>query len=513
MHERSLARRQAGAVRRDARAGCLRPAVGLLLAGAALWIVTLMLVFRGDRLLPGTRVLGQRLGMRPAAAAAADLAALWEGRRIELVLPGASIQLAPSELGLVLDAPATALAAWHGGRGRDLRLSTLLPFSRRDVAPVLVLDRERADRALTELATSHRVAPIDAGVRISAGRAEAVAAVPGTEIDVAATLQRIDAELAWLAESGRLEVPLRAIPPQIGDATAAAAAANAVLASSLGLRLWDPVDDAVELRSIPPERWSEWVAVRLEPAASGQPRWIASPGRVEQRADGPWGDLDALPGDRFARVEDLGDAVASALNQGASEVTLRVYHRPRQHRVEGGETLASIGRRYGIPYPWIQAANPGLGDTLRAGQTLEIPAADSFLTQPIVPGKRIEVDLAAQRVRVYEAGVLRWDWPTSTGIDESPTAPGTYQVLSLEPEAYASAWSLTMPYFIGIYQPAPGASVTNGFHGLPVHDELGPIWAGMVGSRATYGCVLLDDPEAAELFAWAEPGVVVEIHE
>ena len=483
------------------------------MAGGACWTLALMLVFRGDRLLPGTQVLGLRLGLRPAAAAAAELEADWVNRSIELALPGANIRLAPAELGLALDAPATALNAWRLGRSRAGRLEALLPFSRRTVPPVLVFDPERAAGGLARLAEQHRLAPIDAGVRISAGRAEAVAGVAGAEIDVPATALRIESELTQLAESGRLEVVLRPVPPDIWDASPAAAAANATLARGLSLRLWDPVDDGVELRSLPADRWSEWVAVRLDPAAAELPRWIANPSRVEARADGPPGDLDALAGDRFARGDELVEAVAAALDAGSNEVTVRVHHRPRRHRVESGETLASIGRSFGIPYPWIVAANPGLEDTLRAGQTLEIPAADSFLVQPIVADKRIVVDLGMQRVRVFEAGTLRWDWPSSTGIDESPTSPGTFQVQSLEREAYASAWSLTMPYFIGIYQPAPGASVTNGFHGLPVHDELGPIWAGMVGSRATYGCVLLDDPEAAELFDWAEPGVLVEIRE
>ena len=45
-----------------------------------------------------------------------------------------------------------------------------------------------------------------------------------------------------------------------------------------------------------------------------------------------------------------------------------------KHEIKAGETLYSISRAYGVTVSAIQAANPGLGETIIAGQTINIPA-------------------------------------------------------------------------------------------------------------------------------------------
>ncbi|MBR6892760.1 MAG: LysM peptidoglycan-binding domain-containing protein [Bacteroidaceae bacterium] len=45
-----------------------------------------------------------------------------------------------------------------------------------------------------------------------------------------------------------------------------------------------------------------------------------------------------------------------------------------RHEIKAGETLYSISRTYGVTISAIQAANPGLGETIMAGQTINIPA-------------------------------------------------------------------------------------------------------------------------------------------
>ena len=44
-----------------------------------------------------------------------------------------------------------------------------------------------------------------------------------------------------------------------------------------------------------------------------------------------------------------------------------------RHEIKAGETLYSISRTYGVTVSAIQAANPGLGETIMAGQTINIP--------------------------------------------------------------------------------------------------------------------------------------------
>jgi len=206
-------------------------------------------------------------------------------------------------------------------------------------------------------------------------------------------------------------------------------------------------------------------------------------------------------------LAELVNAIASP----GSAAPLRVFHDPTQHVVQPGETLASIGRDLGIPYPWIEESNPGLGERLSIGQVILIPSVDRLLPLPVVKDKRILVSIGQQRMWAYEEGRLKWEWPVSTGIDSSPTAPGVFQIQSHEREAYAGNWDLWMPYFMGIYRPVPASGFMNGFHGFPSRNGTDLLWTGNLGRQATYGCILISTVNAATLFEWAEEGVVVEI--
>ena len=179
--------------------------------------------------------------------------------------------------------------------------------------------------------------------------------------------------------------------------------------------------------------------------------------------------------------------------------------------MQPGETFSSIGYDYGIPYPWIQQANPDVGDALRVGQQITIPSPDLLLPLPVVENKRIVVSLSQQRMWAYENGQLKWDWPVSTGIDSSPTAPGVFQIQSHEENAYAANWDLWMPQFMGIYRPVPTSDFMNGFHGFPTRNGVNLLWTNSIGRRVTYGCILVSNDNIALLYPWAEEGVVVDV--
>lgn len=191
-------------------------------------------------------------------------------------------------------------------------------------------------------------------------------------------------------------------------------------------------------------------------------------------------------------------------------VSARLYHGPREHIVQAGESYASIGRQYGMPYPWVQQANPG-HESLNAGDVITVPSPDDLLPFPVVENKRIVVSISQQKTWVYENGELKWEWLASTGIDESPTAPGVFQIQSHEQNAYAGNWDLWMPNFMGIYRPAPQIDFMNGFHGFPTRNGSSLLWTGDLGHKVTYGCILLSSENAATLYEWAEEGVIVEI--
>ncbi|MCA9901369.1 MAG: L,D-transpeptidase family protein, partial [Anaerolineales bacterium] len=257
-----------------------------------------------------------------------------------------------------------------------------------------------------------------------------------------------------------------------------------------------------------PQVWGSWLTLTVDQANTTQFDWAIEPDKAAQF----FAERNAALGENRYLDEELAlTAVTNAIKNQQENISLRIYHSPSQYVVQAGDTFAGIGRAVGIPYPWIQAANPGVGDALTVGQSITIPSPDDLLPYPVVDGKRIVVSISQQRAWVYENDALKWEWLASTGIASSPTAPGVFQIQTHEPNAYAANWDLWMPSFMGIYQPAPNVEFMNGFHGFPTRDGANLLWTSNLGTAVTYGCILLSNENAAQLYEWAEQGVIVEI--
>jgi len=251
---------------------------------------------------------------------------------------------------------------------------------------------------------------------------------------------------------------------------------------------------------VPTADWARWLTVR----DGGLTLQTAD---VETYLQGQSGALAA-----YQRIEfsEAADEISAAVEGFDANPIVRIYQTDRTHTVRAGETITSIAWDYGMPYPYLQQANPGV-DALRVGMSLTIPSPDVFLEYPVVYNKRIVVSISGNWTRVYENNTLKWDWVSSTGISDSPTWAGVYQIISHEENAYAGNWNLYMPWFMGVYSPVPGSNFTNGFHGFPTRGGGQLLWENNLGQKVTYGCILLSNTNAKLLYDWAENGVVVEI--
>jgi tetratricopeptide (TPR) repeat protein len=127
----------------------------------------------------------------------------------------------------------------------------------------------------------------------------------------------------------------------------------------------------------------------------------------------------------------------------------------------------------------------------------------------LFPPKRIEVNISTQRFYAWQGDRLVYQFPTSTGLPTRATAAGHFKVLSKIPRAYSSIWRLHMPYWLGIYYVG---RVENGIHALPIRPDGSVMWAGLLGQRASYGCVILSTAAARLIYEWAEIGTPVHIH-
>ena len=159
-------------------------------------------------------------------------------------------------------------------------------------------------------------------------------------------------------------------------------------------------------------------------------------------------------------------------------------------------------------YARASTIKPGSGEATAALVRIAAVLTPPTPTPTPRPDKRIEVDISEQRLRAYENDLLVFDWLCSTGIPSMPTRYGDFQILDKIPEAWSSVWSLRMPYWMGIYW--AGAS-EYGIHALPILRDGSTLWAGYLGSRVSFGCIVLDTANAATLYDWVEIGTPVKV--
>jgi LysM repeat protein len=459
-------------------------------------------------MMPGVEVLGTDLSWMSRSGTEEEILRTWHRWPIRLENVDRALYVAPVDLGISIDAKETAREAHRRGRFLEGIARLLRGQARVTVPPVLRFDVAVAEANLRARAEHLRVPAVNAGLRSAGGQVVEIPPAVGYAVDAPATALWLSHRVSQVVAEGRLPLVVDPVRPLIEDAGTAVARARQWLASPLVVRAYDPIADESLLWSVEPEVWGTWLSLSV---SRDDPTELD----VELDAEPVSAFLGAqsatLAPDRYLDLAESVAAVSETLASKRWDVRLRIYHGEQQYVVQLGETVSSIARDHGMPYPWLLDANPGIGDALTAGQTLTIPSPDLFLPLPIVEGKRIVVSISQQAMGAYEGDSVRWVWPVSTGIASSPTSPGVFQIQSHDPNAYASSWNLWMPYFMGIYRPVPTSDFMNGFHGFPTRDGTTLLWTGNLGHPITYGCILVSTGNGAALYEWAEDGVVVEI--
>jgi lipoprotein-anchoring transpeptidase ErfK/SrfK len=504
-------------------------------------------VYNGDRILPGVHVWGIDLGGQTTQQAAERLTQEWAIRRIVLQDGDQKWSLPPEKLGLFLDADATVRAAHSELRqegdpdqprqlARQLIASIALQYPRLqqairwydptltapkrvDLPPVWRFDGDLASETLRSLANQIEVLPQDAAVRVVDGRVEGTPSSEGRALDISETLSRVEslAEKVAFAPAAAgnagepieiLRLPTVPLEPTVKDVSGVVEEAGKLLANSISMALYDPITDEHLTWNFTPEMMTRWLSFGIAPDDPSKVVWTVDEAVVlETVAE----QETVAGGGRYVDRQLTVPALIDAFENGGSEVRERLYHYAKTHTVEPGETLSSIGFDYGIPYPWILAANPGMDEKVAAGQQITIPSVDDLVPLPVVENKRIKVSLSQQKMQAFENGAVKWEWPVSTGMKSSPTNPGVFQIQTHDPNAYAANWNLWMPQFMGIYRPVPSVDFMNGFHGFPSRDQRQILWTKNLGSPITYGCIMVSTDNAKLLYDWADEGVVVEI--
>ena len=481
----------------------------LIIIPLAFFSLMIILFQANELILPNVFILDKEVGMMKRKDATAWVDQFWnQDRKIQLVVsdhPEIVYSLKPSLLGLWVDPGATANAAYAVGRSsnpfEDVR--TALQGNPQIVVPIIFFDRNTAQATLKSIAKELEIPPTNASIIYQDGAWIALPGEVGQALDIESMQNYLVENAFQILQKQTATLPLRVVTPEVEDLTPILGEIEDTIANEYILEAYDPITDESFSWSIPTEVKRGWVEYDPETYAI---QLTFTRERVQDLLSTWEKDLGE---ERMLLATDQVDNLIEKWRNLEPMQTV-IQYKSTTYAVQSGESLWGISLKLGIPMWYILDSNEGLtSENLTAGMVLTIPPKDILLPLPVVRNKRIVIDISEQKMTVYENGQIRNTHIVSTGMDDSPTMAGIFQVQSHELNAYASNWDLYMPHFMGIYEAWPG--FMNGIHGLPLLSNGQRLWASNLGSPASYGCIILNLAAAEDLYYWAEDGVVVEI--
>lgn len=192
---------------------------------------------------------------------------------------------------------------------------------------------------------------------------------------------------------------------------------------------------------------------------------------------------------------------------------------PLEVSVGVGDSLVSIGRRYGVGYDNMLRANPALDIWLPpVGAAVRVP---QHYLLPGGPRRGIVLNLAEKRlfyypsnsnkVWVFAAGIGREGWPTPVGetkVIAKRAFPDWFPPVSIRMEAAQSGVSLPAKVPAGASNPLGDHALYLSWHGYLMHGTHRPAGVGMAVS---HGCIRLYPDDIARLFDAVSAGEPVRI--
>jgi len=224
-----------------------------------LFLIGFQIAYAG-KIYPGVHINGLDLSKMPPKEAEVVIA-----QKITFPMSGQIIfedgdshwEATPSELGLTLDATASANAAYLVGRTGDPFHRIREQFSAwrygKEIPPFLIYNERTAFDYLSNLSTAINKPTIEASIQINRTTITAIPGQVGRELNIPATLKNLDRKLKSLS-SGAVELVVENKPPEIIDASDAAATAQSIISKPLILTISDAHENDPGPWTIKPEQ-------------------------------------------------------------------------------------------------------------------------------------------------------------------------------------------------------------------------------------------------------------------
>jgi lipoprotein-anchoring transpeptidase ErfK/SrfK len=475
--------------------------------------VIMFLFFTGSHLVrgqifPNVWVLGVNVGGMTVEEAQLAIAEYWaRDVQIDLLVEGENrMQVPPSQLGLHVDAFSAANAAKNIGMAG-------IPFGY-GIEPIYSVDYQTAQAFLVQRSREINVLPFNAGYEMQNGQVVGINGKDGRQVDILATLDLLQANPSDVVYNRRLNISTNPIPPDYSDPQPHLADVQRLVQQEFAVVGYDPVTDKSTAWGTTPQEFLSWIEVGnggLTVREQSVKNFVSALNEQVKTTD------ETL----YISADEAVQMIDRSLSELNPKIVLRFNHYPQQYTVRPGDVGFRIARYTGLPFNLIQEANPGFDweeTTLYPGDVINLPSVDKTMPLPPVSNKRIVVNLDDQYLVLFENQQEVARWSISSGMEEYPTYPGVYQILSHEEIAYGGSYTLcsetscgewTMYYFMGMYEVQTG--LMNGFHGaveLPNGTYLG---GNNVGTPYTFGCVMSQNEQAEFLYNWAPEGTMVEI--
>lgn len=334
--------------------------------------------------------------------------------------------------------------------------------------------------------------------------------VSGQILDVEQAVRNLASTMNQVTKTAQFELPLTTLTPEMYDSQIYLNLAERFVSTPFQIVGYDAFTDTYDYWTTTPEQLVTWIEASNEQLIVRPDNLGAFINAINQQLS---------DSDQYIELEEVTDAINGALKQEQMTALVRIRHYPTNYDVVAGDTAYGISRKTGIPFFLIEEANPRVNlELLSPGDVLKLPSRDVTLPLEPVPNKRIIVDLETQSLVAYEQGQEMFRWQISSGISTAPTSPGIYQILSHEPVAYGSSYTLCgdtgcgqweLNWFMGLYEVVPG--LVNGFHGAVLLPNGRYLGGNQVGTPYTLGCIMSRDDQARLLYEWADDGTIVEV--